>query len=152
MHRDIKPENILVDAKVNVTVIDFGLAREKTSGARDDATEYVQTRWYRAPEVLINAGSYGYSVDVWSAGVVFLELLFGDAVFKGETEGQTLEIIQEILPDPDGYLGGESKTTSSLGDFFQSQGKDLSGYPSSILNLLERLLTLNPANRITAEE
>lgn len=69
MHRDIKPENIMVDGPT-AKLIDFGLAKKNDFGAN---TEYVSTRWYRAPEILLGE-PYSFSADVFSLGCVMLEL------------------------------------------------------------------------------
>lgn len=65
LHRDLKPSNILLNASCDLKICDFGLARTTTEG-NNFMTEYVVTRWYRAPELLLSCESYGAGIDVWS--------------------------------------------------------------------------------------
>ncbi|KAJ9451263.1 Extracellular signal-regulated kinase 1 [Diplonema papillatum] len=74
MHRDLKPSNILVDSDGTVKLADFGLSRDNPQTVNDELTNYVVTRWYRAPEVLIQ-DRYDGAVDVWSLGCIFAEML-----------------------------------------------------------------------------
>ena len=74
MHRDMKPSNCLVDSECNVKICDFGLANLYEDNEQD-MTEYVATRWYKAPELLLNWKQYSSAVDIWSAGVILAELV-----------------------------------------------------------------------------
>jgi len=83
MHRDLKPSNLLLNKRCDLKICDLGLAR----GFEQDnefKTEYVVTRWYRAPEVILNASEYNKSIDIWSVGCIFAELLGRTALFPGE--------------------------------------------------------------------
>ena len=82
IHRDIKPENILICDKSKVKVCDFGFCRTlgKTS---DPLTDYVATRWYRSPELLLTP-KYGKSVDMWAIGCVLGEMIDGNPMFPGD--------------------------------------------------------------------
>eukprot|EP01084_Bolivina_argentea_P279692 478174_1 len=86
MHRDLKPENILINGdKCDIKIIDFGLARGvNTSDQIDDEnlTEYVCTRWYRAPEIMCNAGKYDKSIDIWSVGCIISEMILKNHCFQ----------------------------------------------------------------------
>ncbi|KAG6973731.1 hypothetical protein JG687_00000727 [Phytophthora cactorum] len=85
IHRDIKPENLLVSRNGVLKLCDFGFARPLASaGAR--YTEYVSTRWYRAPELLVGDVSYGKAVDVWSIGCMFAEIATGLPLFPGDSD------------------------------------------------------------------
>ncbi len=86
MHRDIKPENFLVsdDAKV-LKLADFGLAKS-TRDKSAQLTEYVSTRWYRAPELALNARQYNQSVDIFALGCIMSEMYIGRPLFPGRTE------------------------------------------------------------------
>ena len=77
-HRDIKPENLLVKGD-NIKIADFGLARETNS--RPPYTEYISTRWYRAPEILMKSENYGLESDMWSVGCVIFEMITGFPLF-----------------------------------------------------------------------
>ncbi|ETO01653.1 MAP kinase, partial [Reticulomyxa filosa] len=82
VHRDLKPENILINTtNCKVKISDFGLARGVNDGEK--MTEYVVTRWYRAPEVMLSAQNYDVQVDVWAVGCIFAELIRGEELFPG---------------------------------------------------------------------
>ena len=92
VHRDLKPSNLLLNSECLMKVCDFGLARsllEYRAEGEDSAaespvmTDYVATRWYRAPEILAGSNSYGTAVDLWSLGCIFGEMLGGKPVFPG---------------------------------------------------------------------
>ncbi|XP_033363376.1 cyclin-dependent kinase-like 4 isoform X2 [Bombus vosnesenskii] len=96
MHRDIKPENILVSPNGVIKLCDFGFARF-TNGVNESCTDYVATRWYRAPELLVGDARYGKAVDVWAVGCVYAELVTGDALFPGESDVDQLYRITKVL-------------------------------------------------------
>ena len=75
IHRDIKPENLLISNSHHLKLCDFGFARQMPKGGA--LTDYVATRWYRAPELLISTGEYGKEVDIWSIGCIMGELVDG---------------------------------------------------------------------------
>ena len=88
IHRDIKPENLLVNSNCDLKICDFGLARGiqwKLDGRHDTMylTEYVVTRWYRAPEILLESREYSFPIDVWSVGCIFAELILRYPLFPG---------------------------------------------------------------------
>lgn len=79
---DIKPENILLDSRGSVKLCDFGVARlVPYDGA--PLTDYVATRWYRAPENELRSSCYSFSSDIWSIGVIMAEMLDGQPLFPG---------------------------------------------------------------------
>lgn len=95
-HRDIKPENVLYDTRTEmVRIADFGEARSVR--ARPPFTDYVGTRWYRAPECLLRDRSYSAPVDVWGSGLVYAELLRGSPVFTGSSSIDQLYKIFSVL-------------------------------------------------------
>ncbi|KAG6600591.1 Mitogen-activated protein kinase 7, partial [Cucurbita argyrosperma subsp. sororia] len=99
LHRDLKPGNLLVNANCDLKICDFELAR--TSKGQDQVmTEYVVTRWYRAPELLLSCKSYGTSIDVWSVGCIFAEILGRTPIFPGTNCLNQLELIIEVLCSP----------------------------------------------------
>lgn len=114
MHRDIKPENLLISSKTNeLKVCDFGFARplnlknedddNQSSNGDDDQnqspelTDYVATRWYRSPELLLGYSEYGPEVDMWAIGCIMGELSDGQPLFPGDSEMDQLYLIQKVL-------------------------------------------------------
>lgn len=89
LHRDIKPSNLLLNSECQVKLADFGLARSIAQTDPDAAnpvlTDYVATRWYRAPEILLGSTRYTRGVDMWSCGCILGELLGGKPVFPGSS-------------------------------------------------------------------
>lgn len=97
VHRDIKPENLLVDPRgKHLKLCDFGFARTHQPGA-NDLSDYVATRWYRAPELLLGSTDYDASVDIFAMGCIMGELSDGQPLFPGESEIDQLYIIQRML-------------------------------------------------------
>ena len=99
IHRDLKPANVLLNSDCSVKVCDFGLARSFFAGA-NDLTEYVMTRWYRAPEVMLSYQDYGPAVDVWSAGCILAELLGSKPLCPGTDYLDQLIRIFSIIGSP----------------------------------------------------
>ncbi|CAO3593356.1 unnamed protein product [Absidia cylindrospora] len=109
-HRDLKPENLLLSTATGVPIIklaDFGLARETSSCP--PYTEYVSTRWYRSPEVLLRSSNYSNAVDLWAIGTIFAELITHQPLFPGESEIDQLYRICQVLGSP-----GNKSTSSSI--------------------------------------
>ena len=96
-HRDIKPENLLVKGD-SIKIADFGLARETNS--RPPYTEYISTRWYRAPEILLRSKRYNSAVDIWASGCIMAELMSLSPLFPGSNEEDQLYKICSILGSP----------------------------------------------------
>jgi len=157
-HRDIKPENLLCAgtsvSDAVVKICDFGQAREVRS--RPPYTEYVSTRWYRAPELLLRSRYYNSPSDMWAAGVLMAELLAGRPVFPGNSEVNQLYLVMEALGAPTHETWPEGvRQMAALGlSAPRSSGRPISdlcpGAPPSAQRLLAELLTLNPQRRVTA--
>lgn len=161
-HRDLKPKNVLANADCKLKICDFGLARVAFSDAPTAIfwTDYVATRWYRAPELCGSFFSkYTPAVDIWSIGCIFAEILGGEPLFPGKNVVHQLDLMTDLLgtPSPETisrirndkarrYLAGMHKKPSV--PFSQK-------FPNAdplAVRLLERLLAFDPKDRPTAEE
>lgn len=94
LHRDLKPSNLLLNANCDLKICDFGLAR--TTSEADFMTEYVVTRWYRAPELLLNCTEYTAAIDIWSVGCILMELIKREPLFPGRDYAQQLGLIIKV--------------------------------------------------------
>ena len=84
IHRDLKPSNILLNENCDLKICDFGLSRNLSFAKNEDLTEYVVTRYYRAPEIMLSSNEYNNKVDVWSAGCTLGEVMTGKILFPGQ--------------------------------------------------------------------
>ena len=101
LHRDLKGSNILVSAKGEVKLCDFGLAKQVDSAKQRHLTTMVVTRWYRAPELFLGDRSYTEKIDIWSVGCIFAELLTeGKAPFRGVNDEETFKLIAQRCQFP----------------------------------------------------
>ncbi|XP_043918095.1 cyclin-dependent kinase-like 1 isoform X2 [Protopterus annectens] len=98
IHRDVKPENILITKHGVIKLCDFGFATTFT-GPDAYYTDYVATRWYRSPELLVGDTQYGPPVDIWAVGCVFAELLCGNPLWPGCSDVDQLYLIRKTLGD-----------------------------------------------------
>ncbi|KAJ3207336.1 Mitogen-activated protein kinase [Entophlyctis luteolus] len=161
LHRDLKPGNLLVNADCELKICDFGLARGLASTVEDPGfmTEYVATRWYRAPEIMLSFRTYTKAIDMWSIGCIFAELLGGKPLFKGRDYVDQLNHILNILGTPDEdtlrRIGSERAQLyiKSLRSTSKVPWVHLFPRASNVaLDLLERLLSFDPSARVTVEE
>ncbi|KAJ6676840.1 BINDING PROTEIN putative-RELATED [Salix viminalis] len=155
MHRDIKGSNLLVNNEGILKVGDFGLANFCTFRHRQPLTSRVVTLWYRPPELLLGSTDYGASVDLWSVGCVFAELLLGKPILQGRTEVEQLHKIFKLCGSPPDEYWKKSKLPHAT--LFKPQQpydsclretfKDL---PTTAVNLIKTLLSVEPYKRGTA--
>uniref|UniRef100_A0A3B3WUX4 mitogen-activated protein kinase n=1 Tax=Poecilia mexicana TaxID=48701 RepID=A0A3B3WUX4_9TELE len=153
--KDLKPGNLVVNQDCELKILDFGLARQ----ADTEMTGYVVTRWYRAPEVILNWMHYTQTVDIWSVGCIMAEMLQGKPLFKGSDHLDQLNQIMKVTGTPSqefiSKLDSED-AKSYLKNLQKIEKKDLKIlFPtasSQALAVLERMLLLDPEERVTAVE
>lgn len=165
LHRDLKPGNLLINTNCDLKLCDFGLARSAfPQASSQDAnvgfmTEYVATRWYRAPEIMLTFQHYTKAIDMWSVGCILAEMLGGVPLFPGKDYREQLNLILEVVGTPTNadYYSIKSKRARqylmSLPPRKPQSFKAL--YPKAnplALDLLSKLLTFNPAQRLTVEQ
>lgn len=103
LHRDLKPSNLLVNENCELKIGDFGMARGLGADPRHAKaflTEYVATRWYRAPELLLSLHRYTRAIDMWSVGCIFAEMLGRRQLFPGRNYIHQLQLIMAVLGTP----------------------------------------------------
>jgi serine/threonine protein kinase len=159
-HRDMKPENILVrrepSGAESVKLADLGLIKE--TRARPPFTDYVSTRWYRAPEILLQDKAYNSPVDMWAMGCILLELFTGRPLFPGTNEQDQLFKIVTVLgsPTPQSWPEG-IELARKLNRRFPAVSPTpihqlFPHVPPLALDLVRQLLAFNPRQRITAAQ
>lgn len=157
LHRDLKPGNLFVNVNCDLKIGDFGLAR--TTSETDFMTEYVVTRWYRAPELLLNCSEYTAAIDVWSVGCIFAEIMTREPLFRGKDYVHQLKLITELLGTPDEdslkFVRSENarRYVKQLPRFPRQQFS--ARFPSIsplALDLLGKMLVFDPNQRITVDE
>jgi len=162
IHRDLKPANILINSDVVIKVGDFGLARSVAFQGDDNdykLSEYVATRWYRAPEILLGSSKYTKAVDMWSVGCILGELLVGKPIFQGKSSLNQIEKVLELVGKPKSEdveaidsPHAETILNSLSGIKKKSFHQFFGEITDDAMDLLKKLLTFNPENRITVEE
>lgn len=157
LHRDLKPSNLLLNSNCDLKICDFGLAR--TTSETDFMTEYVVTRWYRAPELLLNCTEYTAAIDIWSVGCIFMEIIRRKPLFPGKDYVQQLRLITELLGSPDesdlGFLrsDGARRHVMQLPKFPKQPFSVKFPHVAPVaIDLLEKMLVFDPLKRITVEE
>lgn len=163
IHRDLKPSNILVNANCELKICDFGLARGIFPEEELELTEYVVTRWYRAPEIMLGCMKYTKEVDVWSMGCIFAEMMSRKPLFPGQDYIDQLHLIMNALGAPSDqelYFLTNARARKFMNTEFHKRGpgpvKPLSQLFSDsapdALDLLEKMLVIDPNKRISIDD
>ncbi|XP_077495198.1 p38b MAP kinase isoform X12 [Amblyomma americanum] len=155
IHRDLKPSNIAVNEDCELKILDFGLARH----AEVEMTGYVATRWYRAPEIMLNWMHYNQTVDIWSVGCIMAELITGKTLFPGNDHIDQLMHIMSVTGTPDDSLLMKM-TSEEARNYIRSLpvmrkknfAEVFQGANEKAIDLLERMLELDADKRPTATE
>lgn len=161
-HRDLKPKNILANADCKLKICDFGLARASFNDAPSAIfwTDYVATRWYRAPELCGSFFSkYTPAIDIWSIGCIFAEMLTGKPLFPGKNVVHQLDLMTDLLGTPSAESVARIRNEKARRYLSSMRKKPpvsfLQKFPNAdplALRLLERLLAFDSKDRPTAEE
>ena len=109
-HRDLKPRNLLVNSNCDLKICDFGLARADIVALQNKSTiltDYIATRWYRAPEVILSWRKYTAAIDVWSVGCILAELIIRKPLLPATSEEEQLSMITKLLGNPSEKLVNE---------------------------------------------
>jgi len=159
IHRDLKPSNLLLNGNCDLKICDFGLARGVKEEVDYELTEYVVTRWYRAPEVMCSCQEYDHKIDVWSTGCILAELHGRKPLFPGDDYIKQMNLIFSVLGTPsksDMKFISNEKALEYIKSLkkqpkipFNKIYKDANPLA---LDLLDRMLVFNPHERINVDE
>ncbi|XP_033748588.1 mitogen-activated protein kinase 7-like [Pecten maximus] len=161
IHRDLKPSNLLVNEDCQLKIGDFGMARGVSASPEEPnhfMTQYVATRWYRAPEIMLALVEYGAAVDVWSVGCIFAEMLGRKHLFPGKDYISQIKLIVGILGSPSDRLF-QLCQSDLIKQFITKLGRKESIawntlFPKAskkALDLLGKMLVLHPGDRISVD-
>ncbi|CAD8157000.1 unnamed protein product [Paramecium pentaurelia] len=162
VHRDLKPKNLLINGNCDLKICDFGLARALDPQIKLKPkvySPYVQTRWYRAPELLLQWRDYNQSIDMWSVGCIFAEMLRKKIFLPGASAKNQIELIFDVLGSPNEQvlqMAPKSPLSISVNQMQKKRGRDFEKlFPNGskeAIDLLRQLFEYDPTKRITAEQ
>lgn len=161
IHRDLKPSNLLVNENCELKIGDFGMARGLSAAHSEESrsfmTEYVATRWYRAPELMLSLHHYSLAIDLWSVGCIFGEMLGRRQMFPGKNYVHQLQLILSVLgTPPESIIGtiGSERVRSYVRSLPLKAPEPFSVlYPQAgpaAIDLLGAMLRFDPRERISA--
>lgn len=156
LHRDLKPQNLLINREGYIKLADFGLARAFGIPVRAYTHEVV-TLWYRAPEILMGQRQYACPVDMWSVGCIFAEMVTKRPLFPGDSEIDELFRIFRVLGTPTDQTWPKVTELPDYKACFPKWARqDLTqvvpGLDEQGYDLLEKMLVLDPSQRISAKQ
>jgi len=161
IHRDLKPRNLLVNSNCDLKICDFGLARVRFSDKEwvCPMTEYVCTRWYRAPEVLCSWTDYSCAIDSWSIGCILAEMQTRKPLFPGRSTQNQLDMIIDLLGSPDSkelMKIPNEKCRKFIKSLPVSASKNFAEtfhmMPSAAQDVLRKMIRWDPESRLSVEE
>jgi len=162
VHRDLKPRNLLVNSNCDLKICDYGLARatfQEEDFCGCCMTEYVCTRWYRAPEVLCSWPDYGKAIDIWSVACIFAEMLKRKPIFPGKNTQHQLQLIISFLGPPEKEVlrrTPNEKCRKFIESLPAAPGKGLDEYTVDVskdaVDFIKRTLRFNADKRLTVEQ
>ncbi|KAG7541828.1 Protein kinase-like domain superfamily [Arabidopsis thaliana x Arabidopsis arenosa] len=155
LHRDIKSSNLLINGNGVLKIADFGLATFFDPHNSVPLTTHVATLWYRPPELLLGASHYGVGIDLWSTGCVIGELYAGKPILPGKNETDQLHKIFQLCgsPSEDYWTKLKLQLSTPLRPIFpygSHIAETFKQFPTSVISLLETLLSIDPDFRGTA--
>ena len=184
LHRDMKPSNLLLNEECVLKIADFGLARtvkdaEKASAENSVLTDYVATRWYRAPEIILGSTSYTKAVDMWALGCIVAEMFTGKPLLPGSSTIDQLDKILSVCgkPSATAIAAMKSNFAAQMIDTQCTKNKIPGPWPSkaeadahrraalqelmikacpsldpAVVDLVNGMLDIDPSTRMTVEQ
>lgn len=162
VHRDLKPSNMLINSDCVMKLADFGLARSVLRTEADEppiVSDYIATRWYRAPEIVLGSKGYDKAVDMWSAGCILAELLLEKVLFAGKSSLNQVELFVRLLGRPNESEIKAMKISNNNSLMNRCEGKKkkyiselFKNCEEEAVDLIRKLLVYDPQKRISVEE